>query len=392
MISKIFDRTNLLQSLVKFKDSEFVKVITGVRRCGKSTLLLLYKNHLANDGVTEKQVIYLSFEDYNNKDLLNADNLYEYIKNRLIFSQKIYLLLDEIQFVNGWERVINSFRLNLNIDITITGSNAQMLSGQLSTLLSGRYIEIKCYPFSFKEFIEVKGNTINDYKAIPALFNEYVRYGGFPAVVLADENLKESILSGIIDTIILNDIGYRGALREPELVEMVVSYLTDNIGNTISSNNVANALNSNGYRITQPTVGKYLELFKDAFLFYQAKRYDIRGKEYLRGQAKYFIIDLGLAHQILRKKTGNFGHELENLVYLELLRRGYTIDVIKLDVYEIDFLAKKMDESLYIQVALELPENSKRETDNLLKIPDNHKKIVITKKYEDLSEIDGIIS
>ena len=392
MISKIFDRTNLLQSLVKFKDSEFVKVITGVRRCGKSTLLLLYKNHLANDGVTEKQVIYLSFEDYNNKDLLNADNLYEYIKNRLIFSQKIYLLLDEIQFVNGWERVINSFRLNLNIDITITGSNAQMLSGQLSTLLSGRYIEIKCYPFSFKEFIEVKGNTINDYKEIPALFNEYVRYRGFPAVVLADENLKESILSGIIDTIILNDIGYRGALREPELVEMVVSYLTDNIGNTISSNNVANTLNSNGYRITQPTVGKYLELFKDAFLFYQAKRYDIRGKEYLRGQAKYFIIDLGLAHQILRRKTGNFGHELENLVYLELLRRGYTIDVIKLDVYEIDFLAQKMDESLYIQVALELPENSKRETDNLLKIPDNHKKIVITKKYEDLSEIDGIIS
>ena len=390
MISKIFNRTNLLQSLVKFKDSEFIKVITGVRRCGKSTLLLLYKNYLANDGVTEKQVIYLSFEDYNNKDLLNADNLYEYIKNRLIFSQKIYLLLDEIQFVNGWERVINSFRLNLNIDITITGSNAQMLSGQLSTLLSGRYIEIKCYPFSFKEFIEVKGNTINDYKEIPALFNEYVRYGGFPAVVLADENLKESILSGIIDTIILNDIGYRGALREPELVEMVVSYLTDNIGNTISSNNVANTLNSNGYRITQPTVGKYLELFKDAFLFYQAKRYDIRGKEYLRGQAKYFIIDLGLAHQILRKKTGNFGHELENLVYLELLRRGYTIDVIKLDVYEIDFLAKKMDESLYIQVALELPENSKRETDNLLKIPDNHKKIVITKKYEDLSEIDGI--
>ena len=390
MVCKIHNRTNLLQSLVKFKDSGFVKVITGVRRCGKSTLLILYKNYLLTDGVTEQQLVFLSFEDYNNKELLNEDKLYEHIQNKLIPSQKNYLLLDEIQLVNGWERVINSFRLNPNIDITITGSNAQMLSGQLSTLLSGRYVEIKCYPFSFKEFIEVKGSTKDDYKTIPTLFNEYVRYGGFPAVVLADENLKESILSGIIDTIILNDIGYRGALREPELVEMVVTYLTDNIGNTISSNNITNTLNSNGYRITQPTVGKYLELFRDAFLFYQAKRYDIRGKEYLRGQAKYFIIDLGLAHQILRIKTGNFGHELENLVYVELLRRGYTIDVIKLDAFEIDFLAKRMNESLYIQVALELPENSKRETDNLLKIPDNHKKIVITKKYEDLAEIDGI--
>jgi len=390
MISKVFNRTDLLQSLIKFKDSDFIKVITGVRRCGKSTLLLLYKNHLLESGVADSQLIYLSFEDYDIKELLDENNLFEYIKNKLIPSQKNYLLLDEIQLVNGWERVINSFRLNPNIDITITGSNAQMLSGTLSTLLSGRYVEIKCYPFSFKEFIKVKGSHRDDYKKIPNLYKEYIRYGGFPAVVLADENLKETILSGVIDTIILNDIGYRGALREPELVEMVVSYLTDNIGNMISSNNIANTLNSNGFRITQPTVGKYLELFIDAFLFYKAKRYDIRGKEYLRGQAKYFIIDLGLAHQILRKKTGNFGHELENIVYLELLRRGYTIDVAKFDAYEIDFIAKKMNEYLYVQVALELPENSKRETDNLLKIPDNHKKMVITQKYEELSEIDGI--
>jgi len=386
----IFYRTDLLQSLIKFKDSEFIKVITGVRRCGKSTLLLLFKNYLQNNNITEKQLIYLSFEDYQNKELLNENKLYEYLKSKLNTSQKIYFLFDEIQLVNGWERVVNSFRLNPDIDITITGSNAQMLSGQLSSLLSGRYIEIKCYPFSFKEFVEVKGSRIDDYKTIPTLYKEYVRYGGFPAVVLADENLKESILSGIIDTIILNDIGFRGALREPELVEMVISYLSDNIGNTISSNNVANTLNSNGFKITQPTVSKYLELFKDAFLFYQAKKYDVRGKEYLRGQSKFFIIDLGLAHQILRKKTGNFGHELENLVYLELLRRGYTIDVAKLDAYEIDFIAKKMNEFLYVQVALELPEQSKREIDNLLRIPDNHKKIVITQKYEEQSEIDGI--
>jgi predicted AAA+ superfamily ATPase len=389
-MSKILNRNSLMQSLIRFKDSEFIKVITGVRRCGKSTLLLLYKNYLLENGITNQQIIYLSFEEYNNNKLLNENNLYEYLKSKLVSLQKYYFLLDEIQLVNGWERIINSFRLNSNIDITITGSNAQMLSGQLSTLLSGRYIEVKCYPFSFKEFIEVKGCAIDDYKNIPGLYKEYVRYGGFPAVVLADENLKECILSGIIDTIILNDIGYRGALRDPELVDMVVCYLADNIGNTISSNNVANTLNSNGYKITQPTVGKYLELFKDAFLFYQAKRYDIRGKEYLRGQAKFFIIDLGLTHQILRKKTGNFGHELENLVFLELLRRGYTIDVAKLDACEIDFIAKKMNEFLYVQVALELPENSKRETDNLLKIPDNHKKIVITQKYEEQFEIDGI--
>jgi len=390
MIRKMYSRENLLDSLLKFKDSEFIKVITGVRRCGKSTLLLLYKEYLQKNKVSDRQIIYLLFEDYSIKELLDENNLHEYIKKNIIPSQKMYLLLDEIQLVKGWERVINSFRLNVDIDITVTGSNAQMLSGQLSTLLSGRYVEIKCYPFSFKEFVEVKGSNMDDYKKIPALYKEYVRYGGFPAVVLADENLKDSILSGIIDTIILNDIGYRGALREPELVDMVVSYLTDNIGNTISSNNIANSLTSNGYKITQPTVGKYLGLFQDAFIFYQAKKYDIRGKEYLRGQAKYFIVDLGLAHQILRKKTGNFGHELENLVYVELIRRGYMVDVAKIDAQEVDFIAKKMNEFLYIQIALELPENSKRETDNLLKIPDNHTKIVITQKYEEQSEIDGI--
>jgi predicted AAA+ superfamily ATPase len=390
MIFKIKQRDVLLKSVTDFKDTEFIKVITGVRRCGKSTLMLLYKEHLLQNGVTEEQIVYLSFEDYALRELLNADVFFEYVQSKVVSSKKMYLLFDEIQLVNGWEKVINSFRVNFDADITVTGSNAQMLSGQLSTLLSGRYVQIKCYPFSFKEFVSVKGTDKDDYKKIPALYKEYLRYGGFPAVVLADESLKDSILSGIIDTIILNDIGYRGALREPELVEMVVTFMADNIGNIISATNISNTLGSNGFKITQPTVSKYIQLFGDAFLFYQAKRYDIRGKEYLRGQAKYFVVDLGLAHQILRKKTGNFGHELENLVYIELLRRGYTVDVARFEDKEIDFIAKRMNEFLYIQVALELPENNSRETDNLLKIPDNHKKMVITQRFENQSEIDGI--
>ena len=388
MISNIRERPNLLESLTAFKDSEFIKVITGVRRCGKSTLMLLYKNYLEKTGVSDEQIVYIAFEDYAVRELLDVGKFYDYVKSKVFPSKKMYLLFDEVQLVHGWERAVNSFRINFDADITLTGSNAQMLSGQLSTLLSGRYVQIRCYPFSFREFVAIKGE--GDYKKIPALYKEYLRYGGFPAVVLADETLKDSILSGIIDTIILNDIGYRGGLREPELVEMVIDFMTDNIGNVISSTNIANTLNSNGFKITQPTVGKYIGLFRDAFLFYQAKRFDIRGKEYLRGQAKYFIIDLGLAHQILRKKTGNFGHELENLVYLELIRRGYTIDVARYDDREIDFIAKKMDEFLYIQVALELPENSNRETENLLRVPDNHKKMVITQRFEDRSEIDGI--
>lgn len=390
MILKIKQREALLKSVTDFKDTEFIKVITGVRRCGKSTLMLLYKSYLLENGITDEQIIYVSFEDYNLRELLNADAFFEYVQSRVNPSKKMYLLFDEIQLVEGWEKVINSFRVNFDTDITVTGSNAQMLSGQLSTLLSGRYIQIKCYPFSFKEFIAVKNTTKDDYKKLPALYKEYLRYGGFPAVVLADETLKDSILSGIIDTIILNDIGYRGALREPELVEMVVTFMADNIGNIISATNIANTLTSNGFKITQPTVSKYIQLFRDAFLFYEAKRYDIRGKEYLKGQAKYFVVDLGLTHQILRKKTGNFGHEFENLVYIELIRRGYTVDVARYGDKEIDFIAKRMDEFLYIQAALELPENNSRETDNLLHIPDNHKKIVITQRFENQTEIDGI--
>ncbi len=388
MVSKIQQRESLLKSITDFKDTGFIKVITGVRRCGKSTLMMLYQAYLQKNGVTDEQILNLSFEDYNLRALLNADAFFDYVKKKVVAGKKMYLLFDEIQLVTGWEKVVNSFRINFDADITITGSNAQMLSGQLSTLLSGRYIQIMCYPFSFKEFVAIKGK--DDYRKLPALYKEYLRYGGFPAVVLADETLKDSILSGIIDTIILNDIGYRGALREPELVEMVTSFMADNVGNIISATNIANTLNTNGFKITQPTVSKYIQLFKDAFLFYEARRYDLRGKEYLRGQAKYFMIDLGLAHQILRKKTGNFGHELENLVYIELLRRGYTIDVARYDDKEIDFIAKKMNEVLYIQVALELSENTTRETDNLIRIPDNHKKMVITQRIEAQTEIDGI--
>ncbi len=390
MVSDLVPRENLLKSITDFKDTEFIKVITGVRRCGKSTLLLLYKNYLLNSHIDEKQIIYVSFEDYNLRELLNPENLYEYILAKVVPNKKMYLLFDEIQLVKEWEKPVNSFRINFDADITLTGSNAQMLSGQLSTLLSGRYIQIDCYPFSFKEFLRAKETDISDYRNLPSLYDEYLRYGGFPAVVLADEPLKDSILSGIANTIILNDIGYRGGLREPGLVEMTINFLADNLGSIVSATNIANTLRSNGFKISQPTVGKYLELFKDAFLFYQAKRYDIRGKEYLRGQSKYFIVDLGLAHQILRKKSGNYGHELENLVFIELLRRGYTVDVARYDGKEIDFIAKRMNELLYIQVALELPQKSTRETDNLLRIPDNHKKMVITQKFESLAEIDGI--
>lgn len=390
MVSNIKDRDELLKSVTDFKDTEFIKVITGVRRCGKSTLMLLYKTYLLENDVNGDQIVYLSFEDYNLRELLNVDTFFEYVQSRIIPKKKMYLLFDEIQLIKGWEKVINSFRINFDADITVTGSNAQMLSGQLSTLLSGRYIQIKCYPFSFKEFIAVKGISKDDYKKIPTLYKEYMRYGGFPAVVLANETLKDSILSGIIDTIILNDIGYRGALRDPELVEMVVSFMADNIGNIISATNIANTLNSNGFKITQPTVSKYIQLFRDAFLFYEAKRYDIRGKEYLRGQAKYFVVDMGMAHQILRKKTGNFGHELENIVYIELIRRGYTVDVARYEDKEIDFIAKRMNEFLYIQVALEILQNSRRETDNLLRIPDNHEKMVITQRFEEQTSIDGI--
>ncbi|WP_341485468.1 ATP-binding protein [Listeria seeligeri] len=385
----MFQRPNYLKQLIQFKDSDFIKVITGVRRSGKSVLLMLYKEYLLQEGVKEDHIIYMNFESFDYQTITTEENFRQKL-NALLpeDSNKIYLLFDEIQVVEGWQRVINGIRVSYNSDISITGSNANMLSGELATLLSGRYIEIPIYPLSFSEFLNVKGIESSSRKVDNA-YDEFEKYGGFPSVVIAEESIKDTILSGIFDTIVLNDVALRAGVKDPTALKSIIRFLADNVGQLVNASRIVNTLKSEGVVTTVHTVNRYLDLLENGYLFYRAKQYDIRGREYLRTNGKYFIIDTGLRRNAVGRKDGNYSNRLENIVYIELLRRGYTVDVGKLDNKEIDFVARKLDETLYIQVAYELPANM-HETDNLLNIKDNYKKIVVTGRYYETTQIDGI--
>ncbi|SFK57806.1 hypothetical protein SAMN04488569_10528 [Marinilactibacillus piezotolerans] len=385
----MFQRPVYLNQLIKFKDSDFIKVITGVRRSGKSVLLMLYKEYLKNENVKDDHIIYMNFESYDYQTITTEDKFRRKL-DQLIpeDNEKVYFLFDEIQAVDGWQRVINGLRVSFKSDIVITGSNANMLSGELATLLSGRYIEVPIYPFSFLEFLSANKIEINSRK-IDSAYSEYEKYGGFPSVVIAEESIKDTILSGIFDTIVLNDVALRAGVKDATALKSIISFIADNVGQLVNASKIVNTLKNEGINTTVHTVNRYLDLLENGYLFYRAKQYDIRGREYLRTNGKYFIVDSGLRRNTIGRKDGNYSNRLENIVYIELLRRGYTVDVGKLDSKEIDFIARKLDETLYVQVAYELPDNM-HETDNLLNIKDNYKKIVITGRYYEINQIDGI--
>lgn len=385
----MIQRKEYLEKLIKFQDTDFVKVITGVRRSGKSVLLKLYAEYLEKTGINSENIISINFEEFKYQNIKTEEEFRNLIEEIIPENkEKIYFLIDEIQFVENWQKVINSMRVSFNCDIVITGSNANMLSGELATLLSGRYVEIKIYPFSFLEFLEAKKIEKNS-REVDIYYNEYEMYGGFPGVVIAPEELKDTILSGIFDSIVLNDIAYRSGIKDTLILKNIISFLADNVGQLVNATKISNILKNEKLNTSNHTVNKYLELLENAFLFYRGKQYDIRGKEYLRTNGKYFIVDNGLRRYAVGQKDGNYGNRLENIVYLELLRRGYSVDIGKYDSKEIDFIARKVDEILYVQVAYELPDNT-HETDNLLKIKDNYKKILITGRYTGEKEIDGI--
>ncbi|EEO9504567.1 ATP-binding protein, partial [Listeria monocytogenes] len=384
-----YKRPHYLKQLIQFKDSDFIKVITGVRRSGKSVLLMLYKEYLLQEGIHENHIIHINFESFEYQTITTEEKFRQKLDELLPEDDtKIYLLFDEIQMVEGWQRIVNGIRVSFNSDIIITGSNANMLSGEIATLLSGRYIEIPIYPFSFSEFLHVK-DIESDSRKVDSAYGEYEKYGGFPSVVIAEESIKDTILSGIFDTIVLNDVALRAGVKDATALKSIIRFLADNVGQLVNTSKIVNTLKSEGVDTTVHTVNRYLDLLENGYLFYRAKQYDIRGREYLRTNGKYFIIDTGLRRNAVGKKDGNYSNRLENIVYIELLRRGYTVDVGKLDSKEIDFVARKLDETLYIQVAYELP-NNMHETDNLLNIKDNYKKIVITGRYYETTQIDGI--
>jgi len=385
----LIKRDNYLRKLIELKDTDNIKIITGVRRSGKSVLLSLYRDYLLSKGINKKNIIYFNFESFELLNIRNDSQLIDKLQPLLNKKEHQYLMFDEVQMVEGWQRVINGIRVSFDCDIVVTGSNAKMLSGELATLLSGRYVEIPIYPFSFKEFLTAK-NIALDSREIDSAFEEYEKYGGFPSVVLAEQNIKDSILSGIFDTIILNDISLRSQIRDTDILRGLVGFLSDNIGQLVNPNRMAVTLTGEGLKTTNHTISSYLQLLEDAFLFYRGRQYDLRGRNYLRTSGKYFIVDPGLRRIAIGRRPGNYAGQLENIVYMELIRRGYSVDIGKMESKEIDFVARKIDEIKYIQVTYDIPNNT-HETDNLLNIKDNYEKLLITQRYNSsVKEIDGI--
>lgn len=385
-------RERYLKKIIAAKDTEFIKVITGVRRSGKSTLLLMLKDFLINDGVKEDNIIYINFESAMYDDIDDYKDLYKYVKER-IKKGRTYLLLDEVQNVTSWEKAINSFNVDFDIDIYITGSNAYLLSSELSTLLSGRYIEIKMYPLSFKEYL-VFNNYDND--NLDDKFNEYLKYGGLPALSLIKDNdeLVLSYLNDIYNSIVKKDIIDRNNLKDTALLENIIKFLATNIGSPISSTKISDYLNSNKIveKSNHQTIDNYLNMLEKSFIMYKADRTDIKSKALLKTLGKYYISDTGIRNIILGFRNIDEGHLLENVVYLELLRRGYKVNIGKTNEYEVDFVAENPNIIKYYQVtqSLQNDEVRERELRSLESINDNYEKIILTMDKTINNDYNGI--
>jgi hypothetical protein len=383
-------RDRYLNRLIESRDNDFVKVITGVRRSGKSSLLKLFKQFLLSDGIGEDHVIEINYEKFEFDELKDGKSLHEFIMKRVVDEAKLYILIDEIQEVEEWAKVINSLRVSIDADIYVTGSNSRMFSGEHMTYLSGRYIELKVFPLSFVEFLEFKNYSRDD---LEGHLNEYLRIGSFPAVSLTDNpELIEAITAGLFDSIFTRDIILRGRIKDEGTFYKVAKFVMENIGSPLSANSIKNTLISNGHKITSDTVDSYLKLMCDAHILYQCERYDIRGKERLKTNGKYYVVDTGLRNKLIGYRQGNLGHVIENIVYIQLLILGYNVAVGKNLSYEVDFIATKGNVKLYFQVSLTALEEStyERELKALSNIKDQYPKYLITMDKLDLSK-DGIV-
>ena len=383
------DRKEYLDFLVKSKDRQIIKVVSGVRRCGKSTLFEIYKDFLLENGVEKNQIISINFEDMDYEELTDYKKLYEYIKSKMIEDKRNYIFLDEIQHVDKFEKVVDSLFIKENTDLYITGSNAYFMSSELATLLSGRYIELKMLPLSFKEYyqakleyekLEQKENRIS--KTLIQYYNEYIVNSSFPYTLQLDSDLKNihEYLSGIYNSVLLKDIVARLKISDVMRLESVVKYIFDNIGNLTSLSKIGNTLTSMGRKTDAKTIEKYIRGLTDSLLVHEVSRYNIKGKEFLSTLSKYYVADLGLRQMILGNRNIDMGHILENIIYLELLRRKGNVYVGQFDKNEIDFVVINSNEIEYYQVALTvLDENTlKRELDAFKNIKDNYPKYLIT--------------
>ena len=394
----MIQRKEFLNELIKWKNEKVIKVITGMRRAGKSTLLMQYQDYLRQSRVEENRIVSINFEELEYEELCDYRKLYDYIKDRLIEGKTTYIFLDEIQKVKDFEKVIDSIYVKSGTDIYITGSNAYFLSGNLATYLTGRYVEILVLPFSFKEYKEVV-NKDNE-----GAFSDYMKYGGLPFLTLMEKDIDKAYtyLEGIYNTVIVKDIEDRINLQitdsdkrkiyDISLLKLIAKYLASVVGSSVSVRGITNYIVSSGRKVSQNTVSDYVEALKEAFIFYEVSRFDIVGKQILSSNKKYYIVDLGLRNYILPRKSYDLGFSVENIVYFELLRRGYNVNIGKQDKEEVDFIAVKNGIITYIQVTADMKakETFEREIRPLNMIKDNYKKIILTLDKFTLGDYAGI--
>ena len=386
----MIERTEYLEELKRWKDKDLIKVITGIRRCGKSTLFQLFIDYLKSTGINNEQIISINLEDadYNFEDY---KQLYDYIKEKMDSKKKYYVFLDEVQNVPMFQKAVDSLYIKKNVDVYITGSNAYLLSGELATLLSGRYIEIKMLPLSFKEYVSAFDD--NNYQQ---LFLNYMKNGGMPgniSIIKSNPNDLDKYLDGIFSTIVYKDIMARNNINDKMLLESVLKFIFDSIGSPISTKKISDTLTSKGISTSNHTVEKYITAFIESFLIYKAERFDVKGKNLLARDYKYYVVDQGLRSYLLGKKAdSDMGHILENIVYLELLRRGYRVYVGKVDDLEVDFVAESRDGLKYFQVALTVRDEKvlQRELRSLQKTGDHYPKYLLTLDMDLESDYDGI--
>lgn len=386
---KRIERKSYLDKLIAFKDKKLIKVITGIRRCGKSTIMEIYRDWLSQHGILPEQIIYLNFEDYDNNELRDPKNLYAFVKPLIQADKATYIFFDEIQHVKDFPDIINSLNLKPMVDIYITGSNAYMLSSEIATLLSGRYVEIAMLPLSFREYVEGIGGTSH----LSQTYLDYITKSSFPYTLELDAPSEISdYLNGVYNTIVVKDIMSRKKLPDVMMLESVIRFTADNIGNILSTKRIADIMTADGRKIDQKTVERYLSALCETFFVYEAKRYNIKGKQLLKTLGKYYLVDIGLRRMLLGSRSFDAGRILENVVYLELLHRQKKVYIGKMDQLEVDFVVMDENDITYYQVAASVRDEAtlKRELKSLQQINDQYPKYILTLDEDPMADYDGI--
>ncbi len=383
-------RPKYMEFIRPYFDTPFVKILTGIRRCGKSTILEMIMNELLDKGIKKENVIYLHLDSFINDDITTGKKLYEFISER-IKDEKVYIFIDEVQEATGWEKAINSLMVDYDVDIYVTGSNSKLLSSEISTYLTGRYISIPVYTLSYEEYLSFKKET-KQFIQEKDYIKDYIEYGGFPSIALQSFSRNEAytVVKDIYNSVIFTDIVKRNSIRKVDLFERVVKFIFENIGKTFSASSITAFFKSEERMVDKETLYNYISYLEKAYIIYRANRYDIQGKEVLKTQEKYYLSDQSLKYSMLSFNSKMIASVLENIVFLELRRRHYDVYIGKFKTKEIDFVATKNSKKIYVQVCRNLPEDSDREIQNLKEIEDNYPKYIVTLDKYDSGNIDGI--